>query len=511
MATFPGSKLIRFLGSLLGAGGVDRSLHDKLAEMTSPEDFGATGNGTTDDSAAFIAALATGKTILCGPRTYLLNAGITLATSGQRILGQGFNTTLKFAGSFDCVSVSTLGATGGGLENIRIDASNMTGGYTLSVNWATRVVFRNVRGVNGFNGIHIVRANTLAFEQCSFEGYRGTKMFYGDGTTQRSDLIRINGLSLIGDGTANPDGFVVDGFFNTIQAFGLVCLRVNRGILHTNTAGTTVGNFARYYDFEGDLSNVGEQIRLESGSDIHFTDMYAHGSISADGIYIASGVDLVSFKGGRSTGNFKCGINNNGSRVKVVGVLVGGNSQSGIGSFSGVYCGPTAVKFNATGCETGINTGVTQKQKYGFEVDAGASDCNWIGGSLKDNVTGEWIDNSGGVSGNVNVIGYSGASPDSNTAYLALVPSNGGSLTIANTQSTLLLTNGGTTTSFTVTMPPNPKDGQVVSISTKSIITTFTLSANAGQTMNNAPTTLAAGEGHAWKWRNSSANWYRLY
>lgn len=476
-----------------------------------PEEYGATGNGVTDDSGAFAAAASTGKTIICSAKTYLLNAGFTLSTAGQRLLGQGFNSILKFVGNFDCITISTGGGSGGGIQDIRLDASSMTGGYVVVGNNATRLNFRNIRAVSGFNGIRFAQTNTTSVEQVQFENFRGTNVFYCDGRTQRSDGLRVIGVTLSGDGVAAPDLFTVDGFFNTIQAFGLVGIRGRRFISHVNTASTTVGNFARYYDSEGDVSNTEEQIRLEVGVDIHFTDLYSQGSQTTDGVFIANGVDLVSFKGGRITGHWMRGINNNGSRVKVVGTLIGGNSQAGSGQFSGVYCGPTAVKFNAAACETGINIGITPMQKFGFEVDIGATDCNWVGGSLKNNVTGEWIDNSGGVSGNVNVIGYSGISAPTTDAYLALVQANGGSTTIANDQPGLFLTSGVAVATYTVTMPPNPRDGWVVTISTRSAITTFTLNGNAGQTMNNAPTTLAAGEGHAWKWRAQSANWFRLY
>jgi hypothetical protein len=384
----------------------------------------------------------------------------------------------------------------------------MTGGYTLSVNWATRLIFRNVRSVNGWNGIHLVQTNTTAIEQCQFEGYRGTNVVLCDGTTQRSDCLRIVGLSLSGDGVANPDLFTVDGYFNTLQVFGMVGIRGNHFIWHKNSASTTVGNFARYYDTEGDLSNVSEQIRLDVGVDIHFTDMYSHGSNTTDGIYIANGVDLVSFKGGRSTGHYKCGINNNGSRVKVMGTLIGGNSQASSAGYSAVYCGPTAVKFNALGCETGLNIGITKMQKYGFEVAAGATDCNWIGGSLKDNVTGEWIDNSGGSPGNVNVTSYSGTSASSDDAYDIITMTAAGSLTMAKTN--LILSGGSTVSSYTVTLPPSPRDGKRVRIKAAVAITAFTLTPNTGQntTHANVPASLIAGQQLELIWRAGSASWY---
>jgi hypothetical protein len=41
-----------------GTGAIDRTVQDRLRATVSVEDFGAVGDGTTDDSAAFIAAIA---------------------------------------------------------------------------------------------------------------------------------------------------------------------------------------------------------------------------------------------------------------------------------------------------------------------------------------------------------------------------------------------------------------------------------------------------------------------
>jgi hypothetical protein len=56
-----------------------------------------------------------------------------------------------------------------------------------------------------------------------------------------------------------------------------------------------------------------------------------------------------------------------------------------------------------------------------------------------------------------------------------------------------VMTPAGTLATGTLTMPAGAAPGQEVSISTSRAITAFTLNANAGQTILNAPTTLAAG------------------
>ena len=77
-----------------------------------------------------------------------------------------------------------------------------------------------------------------------------------------------------------------------------------------------------------------------------------------------------------------------------------------------------------------------------------------------------------------------------------MVPANGFAVTIPstlNSENAYVMTPNAGLASGTLTMPATSFLGQVVSISTSKAITAFTLSANAGQTILNAPTTLAAG------------------
>lgn len=63
----------------------------------------------------------------------------------------------------------------------------------------------------------------------------------------------------------------------------------------------------------------------------------------------------------------------------------------------------------------------------------------------------------------------------------------------------------------TFTMPANPTNGQVIEVATTNTITVLTVSANSGQSINNAVTTLTAGAGFSYKYRLSNTTWYRRY
>lgn len=93
-----------------GAGAVSRSQQEKLREVAvSPEDFGAIGDGTTNDSDAFVSALASlaSGSVLRGVRakTYRLNAGLSVP-AGVFLE----DMTLSFYSSSAIVGVTWQGA-----------------------------------------------------------------------------------------------------------------------------------------------------------------------------------------------------------------------------------------------------------------------------------------------------------------------------------------------------------------------------------------------------------------
>jgi len=130
-----------------GAGAVTTNVQAKLRQYVSVKDFGAVGNGVADDTAAAVAAVATGNTIFFPSGTYLINAQLSLA-KGQELRGEGRNLTiLKVPDAFN--SVLVLLKQGSGVYDMTLTKTTVgtysSTGTAIQVNnsvadsWNTRV------------------------------------------------------------------------------------------------------------------------------------------------------------------------------------------------------------------------------------------------------------------------------------------------------------------------------------------------------------------------------------
>lgn len=91
--------------------------------------------------------------------------------------------------------------------------------------------------------------------------------------------------------------------------------------------------------------------------------------------------------------------------------------------------------------------------------------------------------------------------------YQVLV--TGFSYTFATGITTLIANPAGTLATGTITMPGSPADGMVITFNSTQIITALTVNANAGQSIVNAVTTLAAGGGAKYIYQLANTTWYR--
>lgn len=251
-----------------GAGGSRRSVHAALSDLAiNVKNFGAKGDGTTDDTTAFNAvqsyADATRKAVHIPAGTYILSAKITFAESviitgagrGQTILKWtsgavtvGLETTIQTQGT-DVVAIrgltlirggSTVGASGTGIKvtqvhgglvaalpGVFLEELDVKGETQNSQSWEFGYYFSEARGIICHN-VHY---------RGSFDAATTTTMFgtgfKADGASNPVEVF-IQGTSVYRAATAF-DVEEVEGFI--LRDFSVV--GCNTGVKYrTNTAGT---------------------------------------------------------------------------------------------------------------------------------------------------------------------------------------------------------------------------------------------------------------------------------
>ena len=94
--------------------------------------------------------------------------------------------------------------------------------------------------------------------------------------------------------------------------------------------------------------------------------------------------------------------------------------------------------------------------------------------------------------------------------YIKIAPLTGSSYTMGTFQiSELLAAPAGTISTMTATLPAGVLDGARACIFSTQTITTLTVSASAGQSINNAVTTLAANGRVCYTYGSSNTTWDR--
>lgn len=168
-----------------GTGAVTRTAQNKMRDIISVKDFGAVGDGVTDDRAAIVLALAAAKnSALYFPAgTYLISNSISLDSTytNMRLFGDGASSVLKLGNNATEATIQFRQVSNIIVENLKFDG-NGTNQISASARCvridraATNLSFENVWFFNSYDnnvacfytsGFGPVK--TVSFTNCSFE------------------------------------------------------------------------------------------------------------------------------------------------------------------------------------------------------------------------------------------------------------------------------------------------------------------------------------------------------
>jgi hypothetical protein len=157
-----GANWIGFLQA--GTGAVAVSAQDKMRQTVNVADFGAIGDGVTNDTAAIQAAINTGFNVVAvNGKTYKTTSTLTLSTTYQFINFNG--AKLLPTGAFNAV---TLAASNGGICGMWLDGANLTGNGIVTLAAAQSFVIESCTIDSCVYGINMIDIYTCWFKDIFF-------------------------------------------------------------------------------------------------------------------------------------------------------------------------------------------------------------------------------------------------------------------------------------------------------------------------------------------------------
>jgi len=311
-----------------GTGAQDRTVRGKLQETVSVKDFGAVGDGVTDDSAAFnnaIAAVGSGGTVYC-EGSYKIDSTVTLSSGVSLVANFSAELTFDAAANFELSGVNDV-------ENI-IFNMNSTARQVLGTT-VSNVNFKNCTAKNSTNnGFYFsVGCSNITFEGCTATA--NTKAGFAVTGTESNAPNRIQfincrafsngqgGISVSGTGELTSPAQTAN-YATNILISGCI----------TNDNGTTANSgiefpYSRYVSIVNcvSFSNVEHGISCQESSDFSISGCICYQN-SESGFNAQSGYDPYNkSQRGAVSG---CAFYNNGQGVTLkeqcANIVFSGNS-----------------------------------------------------------------------------------------------------------------------------------------------------------------------------------------
>lgn len=470
LATSAGSAFIGWIQA--GTGAVLRTVSDKLREFVTPQDFGAVGNGSTDDTAALQTWLNNGGGSLVAGSTYQITGALTITVSGTKVWGSGtgvsqIRTTNATADIFT-IGDSTTEISNLSFRDFTVWATTAkSAGYAFNNRLCTDSQWDNVNV--GSNDLYNAAGGHRLFKGWYFDRF-DTVSVYGGQCVTSSDGVAARGI--VGD-TYGAE-LVLDGnlrFFRQ-NTSGAAAVRIGgccgvylrrmdaslcaKGLIIDTTlvsGGTTATKRNREIFVEGanfdSCTSWGIHQVADSVAVLHMDKPWAAGSGASDG---SSGGVLL--EGGStvqpyidiSNPNFYlnkgAGLRMDGAAfVSVDGGRISQNGASVTNGGHGIEWGTTmTTRFSITG--TDINNNGIAAKGYGIEIPAALDNFNIDGVTLFSNAQG--VISVGGGFGPTKLI----------RNCLGYVTENSGIATVADGNSSVVVAHGLSATPATVHLTP---------------------------------------------------------
>lgn len=369
-----GTALVGYLSTL--TGGVGRTLQSKLRDVISAADFGAVGDGATDDTAALVSAIAAARGLgraLYIPGTtasYKVSAAITLA-SPIHIYGDYATTRIKTTSTTADIFVLT-GVAGTLIDNITLDSSvTRTGGSYISMPGIVGdVKIRNCHFNNHWRGIMIsgtgsaiIDVDTCYFFNCVTNGV-GISISAGF-------EVRIRHILMNSGASPQPDSGIAISACADVTLEDVNIIAHQRCLLIAPAAGQEVDSVWATDCYFDTSSQYGLLIQTVAGSNVQrcrfigcwFSSHTLAGSLLTGAAGTLAGIEFVdchAFANG--TNGFETTY---GTYVTYIGCQAASNGGSGM------LFAANVGDFTVDACTLGPTGGFGANGGWGLSIAAG--------------------------------------------------------------------------------------------------------------------------------------------
>lgn len=356
--------------------------------------FGVVGGGVVDDSIALQLAFDSGaKVVNLGVSSAKITSSVSYKYAGQSLKGVGVAGSVLIASTGALDGLICQGLSSCSLENIKLAGSGNTAGSLLAVRDSTGFRLLGSRVEAGFNGVEFMRINNCAIDKSVIADLTGNfgVRFAGD-STFKSDVLNITNTIFSHSSNTTINCVHWQSYAHSMTMENVRIIKGGRGLFTENNSGVLSGtsypSFLQTVACEFDFQQ-NECIRLDSMQDAWITNLYTHGSASKNNIYIGEQTKGVRLVIPRSASAFLNGIYFGGDAGQIVGGEFYSNSQASIGTYDGIYVASTTTGLVIGPVISGdANAGVTPRQGYGLNIQAGSSnvrfaaDCDFSGNTV---------------------------------------------------------------------------------------------------------------------------------